>query len=179
MATQAQVDELLTKMREERAALLGQLASLGDATAERRPPEGDGEDGWSVKEQLSHLAEMDTIYRTWVERAVNEEQPRLEGTVARLPATYPVERAHSATMAEHVAELERQRGLSLRYIEGLPLAAFDRTALSPVFGELSVLQWLRSYYRHDRMHLAQIEGRQSDYEPRYVESEPDQRRRRG
>jgi hypothetical protein len=42
---------------------------------------------------------------------------------------------------------------------------------------MSVLQWLRSYYRHDRMHLAQIQGRKSDYQPRFVGGEPDQRRR--
>jgi hypothetical protein len=42
------------------------------------------------------------------------------------------------------------------------------------------MQWLRSYYRHDRMHIDQISGRKSDYQPRWAEGmgEPDQRRRR-
>jgi hypothetical protein len=37
-----------------------------------------------------------------------------------------------------------------------------------------VLQWLRSYYRHDRMHRAQILGEESAYQPRYApgQSEP-------
>jgi hypothetical protein len=48
-----------------------------------------------------------------------------------------------------------------------------------MFGTLTVLQWLRSYYRHDRMHQAQIAGRPSAYRPRYASgAEPDQRRTR-
>jgi hypothetical protein len=54
---------------------------------------------------------------------------------------------------------------------------FERRATTEAFGELTVLQYLRSYYRHDRMHLAQIENRPSDYQPRFLTGEPDQRRR--
>jgi hypothetical protein len=47
-----------------------------------------------------------------------------------------------------------------------------------MFGELTVLQWLRSFYRHDRMHTDQIAGRDPEYKPRFVGGqEPDQRRR--
>ena len=45
---------------------------------------------------------------------------------------------------------------------------FDRTARTEIFGELTVLQWLRSYYRHDRMHHAQMLGEVSDYQPQYA-----------
>jgi hypothetical protein len=46
-----------------------------------------------------------------------------------------------------------------------------------MFGELTMIQWLRSAYRHDRMHLAQVQGRPSEYQPRFLTGEPDQRRR--
>jgi hypothetical protein len=55
---------------------------------------------------------------------------------------------------------------------------YDRSASNRLFGSLTALQWLRSYYRHDRMHFDQISGRESDYKPRWAEgmAEPDQRR---
>lgn len=41
-----------------------------------------------------------------------------------------------------------------------------------------MLQFLRSFYRHDRMHRAQILGLETDYRPRWGPGgEPDQRRR--
>ena len=30
------------------------------------------------------------------------------------------------------------------------------------------MQWLRSYYRHDRMHMDQMAGRDPEYKPRFV-----------
>ena len=164
-------------MRSERAALLERVASIADADAEARPAEGEGEAGWSVKEQLSHLAEMEAGYRGWVQRAVAEDRPDVtEGTRAD-PVAIPLERAHEATVAQHIAELERQRARTCEVIAALTPEQFDRTASNRAFGELTVLQWLRSYYRHDRMHAAQIEGRESEYQPRYLAGESDQRRR--
>jgi hypothetical protein len=34
-----------------------------------------------------------------------------------------------------------------------------------MFGTLTALQWLRSYYRHDRMHMDQMAGREPEYKP--------------
>jgi hypothetical protein len=171
MATQADIDELLEKIHEERSMLLTGIEGLTDERAEQRPPEGDGEDGWSAKEQLSHLAEMEVSYRATAQRAVTSSD------IERASVGYPLETAHSATVAQLVEELLRLRGETIAYIESLPLEAFDARVVSGAFPDMSVLQWLRSYYRHDRMHLAQIEGRKSDYQPRFVGGEPDQRRR--
>ncbi len=90
-----------------------------------------------------------------------------------------LEQANRHPVSELVAELRQQRERTLALIERLRPADYDRTASQPMFGTLTVLQWLRSYYRHDRMHQAQIAGRASDYQPRYATgSEPDQRRTR-
>ena len=176
MATGDQIRDLVVKMESERSALLRLVDGMGDREAELRPPEADGEAGWSVKEQLSHLAEVEATYRAWVERALAEERPDLaDGTISD-PVAYPLERAHEASVVEHVAELERQRDRTIGTIDRIDPEAFQRTAISPLFGELTVMQWLRSYYRHDRMHQAQIEGRESDYRPRFESGvEPDQR----
>lgn len=168
MATQQQVDELIAKMTEERIALLDAVATVSEDDAGVRPAEGEGEAGWSVKEQLSHLAEMETSYRAWVQRALIEDRPDVtEGTTPD-PVAVPHSEAHSANLGSHVAELKRLRAETLEIVAAIPLEGFERTASTRIFGELTVLQWLRSYYRHDRMHAAQIQGRQSDYVPRWA-----------
>ena len=54
---------------------------------------------------------------------------------------------------------------------------FDRRASNSLFGSLTVMQWLRSYYRHDRMHVDQISGLEPSYKPQFASGrEPDQRR---
>ncbi len=176
MATENEIRDLVKKMQSERSTLLGLIEGMDEGAAEHRPPEADGEAGWSVKEQLAHLAQMETTYRAWVERALAEERPNLDDGTSPDPVAHPLERAHEASVADHAAELRLQRERTLGTIGRIDPEAFERTAVSPLFGELAVMQWLRSYYRHDRMHQAQIEGRQSDYRPRFTEGgEPDQR----
>lgn len=176
MATADQVQDLLAKMREERAALVAVASTLDELSAEVRPPDGTGEDAWSAKEQLAHLAGMEVSYRAWVERALVEERPDVTTGTHPDPVRYPMEHAHEASVSEHLAELAQQRDRTLELIARLTPDQYERTASNSNFGELTVLQWLRSYYRHDRMHAAQMQGRQSDYRPRFLRGEPDQRR---
>jgi len=176
MATQAEIDELIAKMTEERAALLTAVAGTAEADADQRPPEGEGEAGWSVKEQLSHLAEMETGYRAWVQRALTEDHPDVSVGTTPDPVAIPHALAHTAALPAHVAELTAQRARTLELIASIPLEGYARTASNQLFGELTVLQWLRSYYRHDRMHAAQIQGRQSDYVPRWAAGQAEPQR---
>ncbi len=176
MATPEQVEDLSRKMAEEREALIALCLRIDEERAEYQPPDAEGEGGWSVKEQLSHLAEMEAKYRSWVERALREDRPDLTGTVPD-PVGFPLEQAHAATVDQLLEELARQRGLTETLVAGLTVADCERTATQGSFGELTVLQWLRSYYRHDRMHRAQIDGREPDYRPQFLNGEPDQRRR--
>ena len=71
MATSEAIRELLDKMTEERNALLTQAERLSDDAASFAPADGVGEAQWSPKQQLAHLAEMETAYRAWVQRALD------------------------------------------------------------------------------------------------------------
>jgi len=178
MAMREQIDDLLVKMEEERAPLLAQARALTDEEAARRPEGQTGEGEWSAKEQLAHLWEMERSYIAWVKKALEENGADLTG-VRGEPVAMPVERANEHTVAELTAALEREREGTLSFIRSLSPEDFDRTASQPMFGELTVLQWLRSFYRHDRMHKDQMAGRDPEYKPRFVGGqEPDQRRRR-
>ena len=177
MATREQIDELLAKMEEERAPLLAQARALTDEEAARRPEGQTGEAEWSAKEQLAHLWEMERSYIAWVKKALEENGADLTGVRGESVAI-PIERANEHTVAELTAALEREREGTLAFIRSLSPEDFDRTASQPMFGELTVLQWLRSFYRHDRMHTDQVAGREPAYRPRFLSGvEPDQRRR--
>jgi hypothetical protein len=118
---------------------------------------------------------METTYRAWVEKALWEEDPDLT-PVRGEPVAIPMEEANRHPVAEHLAELRRQRESTRRLIQGLSPEQFDRVATHPLFGALTVMQWLRSYYRHDRMHIDQLAGREPSYHPRLAAGrEPDQR----
>jgi len=176
MAGAEAVSELLDKMALEREALLAQAEAIPDAEASRAVPDAEGEAQWSVKEQLAHLAEMETNYRAWVERALEEDGADLSRVRGEPPAIALTE-ANRSAVAELVAQLRAQRARTLALIGTMTPAQFERTASQPMFGALTVMQWLRSYYRHDRMHRDQIAGREPGYRPKFVGGkEPDQRR---
>ena len=173
MAEQAQIDELKEKMAEERGRLLSVLERIEDEEA-AKPTSGEGE--WSAKQQMAHLCEMETAYRAWVAKALQEDGASVDGVRGERPAI-PLEDAQKHTAGELVGEMRRQREKTVVLIDSLRPEDFERTASQKMFGSLTVMQWLRSYYRHDRMHYDQVRGVDPEYKPRFVGGkEPDQRR---
>ena len=172
MAGQPQIDELVQKMTAERAALLTALESLSEDEASRSPSEGE----WTTKQQMSHLCEMESAYRAWVERALEADGANVDGIRGDRVAI-PLEDAGAYTVSEHTAEMRRQREQTMALIASIPTDDFERRATNSLFGSLTVMQWLRSYYRHDRMHVDQVSGREPEYKPKFAGgTEPDQRR---
>lgn len=176
MATPESIRELLDKMTSEREALLAQAEAMSDAQASAAPADGEGEAQWSAKQQLAHLAEMETAYRAWVEAALAEDDPDVSEVRGPRPAI-PLTAAAGRPVSELTAQLRAERAKTVALIESMTPEQFERTASQAMFGRLTAMQWLRSYYRHDRMHRDQMAGRSPEYKPRFVGgSEPDQRR---
>ena len=176
MATAASIQELLDKMAAQRRALLTQVDGLSEADAQCAPADAVGEAQWSAKQQLAHLAEMETAYRAWVQKALEDDDPDVAGVSGDRPAIALTE-AHAHTIPDLTAQLRRERETTLAVITQITPEQFERTASQPMFGRLTVMQWLRSYYRHDRMHCDQMAGRDPEYKPKFVGgNEPDQRR---
>ena len=172
------VDALLTKMIAQRDTLLSAALVLSAEDADRVPSDAVGEEQWTAKEQLAHLWEMECAYIAWC-RAALETNGADVTKVRGEPVAIPIEDAPAHSVAELVDALKQERSATLDLIRSLALDDFSRMATTAVFGELTVMQWLRSFYRHDRQHAAQIQGRQSDYAPTFRDGkEPDQRRHR-
>jgi hypothetical protein len=177
MATRDQVDELKQKMAAQRDELVAAVRSLSPEDCLRIPRDAEGEDQWTALEQLGHLCEMERTYDAWVVRALREDNPDLATTPWQSVAI-PIEEANNHTVDELLRALELERAYTVGLIDGTALEDFERPSVSPVFGQLTVMQWLRSFYRHDRQHTAQIFGRKSDYQPKFKGSEPNQRKAR-
>jgi len=177
MATREQVEELKQKMHEERSTLVTAAGPLSKEDALRVPVDPEGEEQWTALEQLAHLCEMERTYDTWVRRALREDNPDL-ATTEWQTVEIPIEEANGHTTDDLLRALNLERSYTIGLIDGIALPEFERTARSPIFGELTVMQWLRSFYRHDRQHGAQILGRKSDYQPNFKGKEPNQRRNR-
>jgi hypothetical protein len=172
MAEQAQIDELIRKMTSERTALLSALESLSEDEASRSPKDEE----WTSKQQMSHLCEMESAYRAWVERALEEDGANVDDIRGERVAI-PLEDAGAHSVSEHTAAMRRQREQTMALIASIPAEDFERRASNSLFGSLTVMQWLRSYYRHDRMHVDQVSGREPEYKPKFAAgAEPDQRR---
>lgn len=177
MATRDQVEELKGKMADQRAELIGAVRSLSPEDCLRIPKDAEGEEQWTALEQLGHLCEMERTYDAWVLRALREDNPDLSTTPWQSVAI-PIEEANRHTVDDLLRALELERAYTLGLINGIALPDFERPSVSPIFGQLTVMQWLRSFYRHDRQHTAQVLGRKSDYDPNFKGSEPNQRRAR-
>src|SRR3990172_7920802 len=89
MADAAGISELIDKMTAERARLLAALEALGEDAAAAALKPGE----WSAKQQMSHLCEMETAYRAWVQGAL-EEDGAIVDEVYGEPAAIPVEQAN-------------------------------------------------------------------------------------
>ena len=176
--TQDDVEALISKMALERAKLIAAAEGLRGDDANRVPVDAVGEEQWTAKEQLAHLWEMERGYIAWSRAALVDNAADVSG-VRGIPVDIPIEHAPGHTVRELLDELIAERQRTNHFIRSLLLDQFSDTAITPGFGELTVMQYLRSFYRHDRQHTAQIEGRQSDYKPNFASGvEPNQRQMR-
>lgn len=175
MATSQQLIELVAKTHVERGNLFATLLELTEERAAHANRDQDGEDGWSIKEILAHLARMDRSYRATLQRELG--RPDAPPPAVPDPDNHWLDGVNDRPLASIVAEMERERATTMAVIAGLSLDDLDRPVASPQFGTLTALQWVRAYYRHDRQHVAQIQGRESEFTPNWVDREPDQRRR--
>jgi uncharacterized damage-inducible protein DinB len=154
----AELEELLEKLETQRGQLVAQARQMTEEEAGRRPSER----AWSAKEQLLHLV---TFERQWLEWSMAvRDQPGCEvGPPPPNPEAYP--EAQTRSLDDILGELASARKDTVAAIEGLSAEELQRKGKHLLFGEMNVLQMLRSLYRHDRMHMDQIAGREPSFRP--------------
>ncbi len=153
----AELQELLEKLESHRQELVSQVQGMTEEDAGRR----SGRD-WSAKEQLVHLAAFERLWLGWA-MSVRDDPGCEVGPPPPNPPAYP--EAETAAIADLLRELASARSDTLAAIEGLTDDELKRRGKHLLFGEMSVLQMLRSLYRHDRMHMDQMAGREPSFRP--------------
>ncbi len=149
-ASEATLDERLTRFAEAREALLDALRGLDQARFVRRPadPAAEGDRRWSIREVLWHVADSDRCWREWAEAALRGEAvTRFRGV--RRPA-------HLNLLPQLIESLEEQRSATLAFLGGLGGEADLATQHPTPSQPRSVLEALDHLAGHDREHAEQI-----------------------
>lgn len=159
----------------ERRRLVGLVEGLSQSAADWRP----SPDEWSVGEVAHHVILAEESMRTVVERSVArhaagkrfEPMPDAEralpfaelvarrGTLAAGPLRNPemVTPTHGRAVGDLVHELELGEAVSRSALEALDPDLLTRlTCPHPLFGLLTLFQWVELIGFHDRDHAGQI-----------------------
>jgi uncharacterized damage-inducible protein DinB len=153
-----ELNELIDKMESQRQEVVSHVRQMTDEAASRRPSER----AWSAKEQLLHLAAFERLWLEWT-MTVRDRPGSEVGPPPPNPEAYPEARTRS--LDDILQELASARRDTLAAIESLTSEELQRKGKHLLFGEMNVLQMLRSLYRHDRMHMDQMAGREPSFRP--------------
>ena len=145
-------DKIVPKMQVTRDELLALVDRLDPSTLTWRPPEG----GWSIRDNLAHLADAERAHRRFLAAV-------LQGRSTRL-ADFDLDRWNQEHVARHAGQsvdeildaLRAERHETLAFIAALRADAWDRQGQHPALGEVSVRQVIRVIGVHERMHLKEM-----------------------
>lgn len=166
MATPDERSDLLDKLRAHHEELVATVQGHDDESLLKPPLPGE----WSALQQVEHLMLSVGIWTAMAERAASEDEPDLADLWASLrqaeePNPFPPP-AEPRSRDDLLSALEDSHARTLALVKSLPDDAFTRRGRNAGFGDLTVLQMLRAIYRHHRMHIDQIEGREPSFPPR-------------
>lgn len=145
-------DRILPKMQATRQELLACLEGLDQASLAWRPSEG----GWSIQENLVHLADAERAHRRFVGAVLQGRSVRLEGFDLDRWNQEHVARRADQSMGEILEALHAERRETLAFIPTIPADAWDKKGDHPALGRISVRQVTRVIGVHERLHLKEI-----------------------
>ena len=139
-------------------SLAGRLATqleslklvLGDATPaalRTRPKSGK----WSAHENLAHLVQHHRATMVRIRRILTEDRPQLPSYSAEKDLEWPALAAESTEKVLYQLQAARQEMISLT--SGLTPEQCSRVGIHPVFGPMTLAQWLDFFLIHEAHHL--------------------------
>ena len=140
---------LLTRLAETPKSLARALEGLGEA-ARKRPADGK----WSILENACHLRDIEFIYAERFTKTAFQERPHywmLDNDRAALALRYSEQDPRAVAK-----EFASRRADTLTLLRALPHAAWQRTGVHPLRGELTLEALAEHLARHDESHLERI-----------------------
>ena len=131
--------------------IISALTGLSESQMHAVPVPGE----WSIHEVVIHLGDSETFGFERLRKTIAEEKPALqvydEDAWAR-NLSYQRQERHYA-----LALFSAQRRSTAALLRMLPLEAWQRTAIHPERGEITLYDIFIIYLEHGEIHLAQIE----------------------
>jgi uncharacterized damage-inducible protein DinB len=144
-------DEIRTQMLEGHRQLLDTVERLPAHAWDQPTP---GNDGWTVKETLTHLCTIEERLRSQVHAIVNGT-PYPSEDVNVFNARKLAER-QGRTVAELRAELEAERAAALALLDGLSESDLDRSIEHPTRGQITAERPFRLISDHMGRHTREM-----------------------
>lgn len=109
-------------------------------------------DKWSTHENLAHLARYQHVFlEERLPRIFDQDRPTLSRYRAEDDPGWP--RWHAMSLADTLADLTACRQTLLDRVDACSGDELARVGVHPVFGALSVSDWLEFYLVHEAHHL--------------------------
>lgn len=144
--------EILNHMDDIRAETLKRLKTLTQAQLDWTPPQGDGEEEWSLGEVFMHLAMDEHYLREQIAR------PLLEGikppdAIHFIPPPPP----HGAQKEVIEFWFDRARAITRRLLEAMPADANLELKHEGGLAFMNGMEWFEGYAGHEAFHHRQID----------------------
>ena len=126
----------------------------GDDVLARRP---DGRN-WAPKEVVCHMRDVEELLMTRLTLTIETDKPKLVGfDPAKTPDRWAEERQYLRNdIGEALAAFRRRREESLAFLRGLTPGQWDRSAIHPTRGRMTIDDFVTLEIWHDENHLEQL-----------------------
>ena len=153
MAGGKRVQALIDKLASARGEILQTIEGLDGEALTWQP----GDDRWSIKETLAHLASAEGSHRQVAQAiAVGQTVDVPDFDLDAWNAARVAERRQRST-DEILEEMAAERQRTLSALQDLEDEVLDHQGLHPALGETTVLKVLRIIPIHERWHLKDIQ----------------------
>jgi len=141
---------ITTRLEYQHKSLLDLIEGLSDEQVRRQVILGK----WSIFETIVHLATYQHTFMSRVDEILKKDQPSFERYTAETdPLFYDY---CMKSTREIIQELMSERKILATRLLALKEAQLKRTGHHPVFGTMTLIQWIQFFLLHEAHHLFTI-----------------------
>jgi hypothetical protein len=149
------VQQLVTELEKHREATLALFKSL-EAEQWQTVVYGDGDQPWTVREMLAHLASSElSMLKLFENIAEGGSGASEDFDIDRFNASR-IRRTLDQTPADLITQFEKQRADTIAFVSALPDESLDLQGRHGVFGMGPMERWIKVVYEHTSDHEAHI-----------------------
>lgn len=124
------------------------IEGLSEEQMEYYPQPGE----WNMREALLHLLVAQDLLAGRVKKMLSEQNPSLAGVAA-----WMLEDDQASSASQIFQRLKASRIAVLDQLQSLPVESWWRTGEHEEFGQVTILQQVSYFAKHERAHLQQVQ----------------------